>query len=111
MITFSKKTWGEIYYTLDGTAPEDGEKYTGSIKIETSDFPVTVMARQKFWWVWDNLVEAEYREARESDGANSGNSEGLLNAYNLNASSGFKLQTLKETLTIDSYVSNVKTER
>lgn len=48
--------------------------------------------------------------ARRSDGSNSDNSEGLLNTYNLNASSKFPLQTLEGNLTINSYVSDVKVE-
>ncbi len=47
----------KTYYTLDGTDPEEGEIYKDVITFSES---ATVCARNKFLWLWSEIVERPY---------------------------------------------------
>lgn len=47
----------EIYYTLNGDDPKDGDLYEGTFKIYKAS---TVCARSKFLWWWSDSVERNY---------------------------------------------------
>lgn len=51
----------EIYYSLDGTDPINGDKYESAITISNS---TTVCARSKYLWRWSNIVKEAYRFER-----------------------------------------------
>lgn len=48
----------DIYYSLDGSEPQNGKKYEEPIIITSS---TTVSARSKFMWKWSELSQSAYK--------------------------------------------------
>lgn len=57
----------DIYYSLDGSDPQDGEKYEYPIIITSSS---TVSARSKFWFWWSNISKSPFRFENLSNSVN-----------------------------------------
>ncbi len=64
----------DVYYSLDGSDPQNGEKYENPIIITYS---TTVAAKSKFWFWWSELSKSPYKFENLANGVNISHSNNL----------------------------------